>query len=189
MQKGNKKTEPTSSVTKYIILTAIVLIAGYLIYTNFINKDLEENKNIVIDPKERVKNVKEPMFKKEGELEFIQRDAKISLKKINIEVADNDNERTQGLMYRKSMEDERGMLFVFEREEPQSFWMKNTIIPLDIIYINSKKEIVKIFKNTVPFSEKSLPSDGPAIYVVEVNGGFCEKYGIKEGDVINFAKQ
>lgn len=87
------------------------------------------------------------------------------------------------------MDDTKGMLFIFQNEEPQSFWMKNTVIPLDIMFVNSKKEIIKIHKSTTPFSEKSLPSEKPAIYVVEVNGGFADKYGIKEGDAISFAKQ
>ncbi len=66
---------------------------------------------------------------------------------------------SRDLMYRKSMDDTKGMLFIFQKEEPQSFWMKNTVIPLDIMFVNSKKEIVKIFKNTIPFSENSLPSE------------------------------
>ena len=126
---------------------------------------------------------------KEGELEFIKSDKKTEIKKIDIELAENDDERMQGMMYRKSMDDNKGMLFIFDREEPQSFWMKNTIIPLDIMYVNSKKEIVKIFKNTTPFSENSLPSEKPATFVVEVGGGFSDRYGIKEGDIINFKKQ
>ncbi|MBK8552795.1 MAG: DUF192 domain-containing protein [Ignavibacteria bacterium] len=93
------------------------------------------------------------------------------------------------MMYRRSMDDNKGMLFIFETEEPQSFWMKNTVIPLDIMFVNSKKEIIKIHKNTIPFSEKSLPSEKPATYVVEVRGGFADEYGIKEGDGINFVKQ
>ena len=194
MAKDKKNIKPqevnSPGIAKYIFLGVLVLIIGYFAYTNFIKKeDVKENKNVVIDPKERIKNVKEPPFMKEGELKFIMSDKKTEIKKIDIELAENDNERMQGMMYRKSMDDNKGMLFVFDLEEPQSFWMKNTIIPLDIMYVNSKKEIVKIFKNTTPFSENSLPSEKPAIYVVEVGGGFTDRYGIKEGDMINFKKQ
>ena len=86
------------------------------------------------------------------------------------------------------MNNSQAMLFIFDVEEPQAFWMKNTIIPLDIIYVNSNKEIVSIAANTEPYSEKSLPSGRPAIYVVEVNGGFCDQYGIAAGSKISFTR-
>lgn len=187
--KNAKQLKNTSSnPMKYVLIAVIILIAGYFIYT-FIIKEEETVKPLVVDPKERIKNIKEPEFKKEGELEFLKKDGKTQIKKIDVELAENDEERMQGMMYRKSMDDEKGMLFIFQREEPQSFWMKNTIIPLDIMYVNSKKEIVKIHKNTTPFSESSLPSEKPATYVVEVSGGFTDRYGVKEGDIISFEKQ
>ncbi len=189
INKKKHDTGKSSDITKYILIAVILIIAGYFAYTTFIAKDETVNNNVVVDPKEKIKNIREPQFKKEGELEFISKDNKQQLKKIDIELAENDEERMQGLMYRRSMDDTKGMLFIFEQEENQSFWMKNTVIPLDIMYVNSKMEIVKIFKNTIPFSEKSLPSEKPAIYVVEVNGGYCDKYGIKEGDIIRFEKK
>ncbi len=191
MAKGNKSKQETQStnLTKYILLAVIVIIAGYFIYANFIKKDETSNTNVLIDPKDKIKNIKEPQFRKEGELEFLNPEGKKEIRRIEVEVADNDNERMQGLMYRRSMDDTKGMLFIFQNEEPQSFWMKNTVIPLDIIYVDSKKEIVKIFKNTTPFSENSLPSGKPATYVVEVAGGFTDRYAIKEGDLISFQKK
>jgi uncharacterized membrane protein (UPF0127 family) len=71
-------------------------------------------------------------------------------------------------------------------EERQSFYMRNTIISLDIIYVNAKFEIVDIYENTEVLNESSLPSAAPAKYVVEINAGLCEKYGIKIGDSIVF---
>jgi len=94
-----------------------------------------------------------------------------------------------GLMFRKSMEDTKGMLFIFDKTDMHSFWMKNTIMSLDILFVNEDKEIVKIHKNTKPYSTESLPSGKPAIYVVEVIAGFTDKYGVKEGDKIEFVKQ
>ena len=187
--KSKKRTETKSTnPAKYLLLAVIVIIAGYLIYDNYIKKEELTPNNVLIDPKDKIKNIKEPQFRKEGELEFFSKEGKKEIRKIDVEVAENDDERMQGLMYRRSMDDGKGMLFIFQNEEPQSFWMKNTVIPLDIIYVNSKKEIVKIFKSTTPFSETSLPSGKPATYVVEVAGGFSDKYGIKEGDMINFQK-
>jgi uncharacterized protein len=127
----------------------------------------------------------QPKFEKEGELSFLTPDGN-QIVKINIEVADDDASRQQGLMNRSFMSNEQGMLFIFDQEQPQAFWMRNTIIPLDIIYVNTKKEIVSIVEDAAPFSDKSLPSKGPAIYVVEVNAGFCAQYAIAAGYKIDF---
>ncbi|GAB3177362.1 DUF192 domain-containing protein [Telluribacter humicola] len=125
-----------------------------------------------------------PVFTKEGEVVFMSGGA--AIKKIDVEIADNEADRAKGLMYRSYMPDSVGMLFIFEQSEPQSFWMKNTILPLDILYVNENKEIVYIHKNTTPYSEQGLPSYDNAQYVVEVNGGFTDRYGIKVGDSITF---
>ena len=84
-------------------------------------------------------------------------------------------------MYRKDLPELQGMLFLFPREQPLSFWMKNTPLPLDIIFINSAGTIVDIAANTEPFSEDPLPSSLPAQFVLEVNAGFCQKYGVEIG--------
>ncbi|MBK7036951.1 MAG: DUF192 domain-containing protein [Chitinophagales bacterium] len=139
------------------------------------------------EPEAPVKHDTQPKFEKEGELLFLKPDGS-SIVKVNIEIADNDAERQMGLMNRSFMNNSQAMLFIFDVEEPQAFWMKNTIIPLDIIYVNSNKEIVSIAANTEPYSEKSLPSGRPAIYVVEVNGGFCDQYGIAAGSKISFTR-
>jgi len=104
--------------------------------------------------------------------------------KIDIEIADNDYERQLGLMNRQSMEEMQGMLFIFPDERFQSFWMVNTLISLDIIFINSNKKIVTIHKNTTPLSEQSYPSSAPAQYVLEVNAGFCDRHTVKLGDKV-----
>ena len=122
-------------------------------------------------------------FKKEGELTFTDSSGNF-LKKIDIEIADTDYDRQLGLMNRKSMEENQGMLFIFPAERYQSFWMLNTLFSLDIIFVNSNKEIVTIHKNTTPTSQESYPSSKPAIYVVEVVAGFTDKFNIKEGDKI-----
>lgn len=127
-------------------------------------------------------------FKKQGELSFLGKGGKIS-STIDIEIADTELARQQGLMFRTSMEDNQGMLFIFEREAMQSFWMKNTILPLDIMYVNKDKEIIKIHKNTMPFQEEpGYESGRPAMYVVEVKAGYTDVHGIKEGDRINFTR-
>jgi uncharacterized membrane protein (UPF0127 family) len=93
----------------------------------------------------------------------------------------------RGLMDRFSLPDQAGMLFIFDNDEPRSFWMKNTYISLDIIFINSNKEIVSIQKYTQPRTTSSIPSDKPAMYVLEVNAGYCDKFDIKPGDKVEFS--
>ena len=132
------------------------------------------------------KKMPEPMFQKEGELAFVSSESGQPIQKIDIEKADNDMERQFGLMFRKSMQDTQGMLFLFDESEPQNFWMKNTLIPLDIMFVDENLKITTIHENTKPLSEKGLPSDGNAKYVVEVNGGFAKKYGVKVGDKISW---
>lgn len=89
-------------------------------------------------------------------------------------------------MDRDSIPANAGMLFMMGIEEPQSFWMKNTRISLDIIYVSADNIIVKICPDTEPYSLKNVNSDYPALYVVEVNAGFAKKHGIKAGDRIVF---
>lgn len=146
----------------------------------------KEPENIKFDTSNQKETVK-IQFKKQGEVYF-QDSLKNLVKKIDAEIADNDNERHLGLMYREGMNEDQGMLFLFPNEEPQSFYMKNTVMPLDIIFINSKKQIVKIHKNTTPYSEKSLPSLKPSQYVVEVIAGFTDKFKIKEGSYIDWRR-
>ncbi len=125
-------------------------------------------------------------FKKEGELTIKKASNDSIIKKIDIEIADNDYETQTGMMYRDSMEDTQGMLFVFPDAQYHTFYMKNTRIPLDIIYIGSDKKIVSIQKNAKPFDESSLPSNAPAQYVLEINAGLSETWNLEVGDVINY---
>lgn len=122
-------------------------------------------------------------FRKDAELEFLLEEGN---KKIDIEIVDQEATIQQGLMYRRTMAENQGMLFKFPNSEMRSFWMKNTYLPLDIIYVDSQKKVVSIQKNTTPLSTQSLPSTGPAQYVVEVNAGFCDAYGIGPGTELNF---
>jgi uncharacterized membrane protein (UPF0127 family) len=98
------------------------------------------------------------------------------------EVAATDRQRSMGLMFRKEMPEQRGMLFLFEGEGDRYFWMKNTPLPLDIIFIDAKGTIVSIAANTTPFSEDVIPSIGPAKFVFEINAGLAKKLGISAGD-------
>lgn len=126
-----------------------------------------------------------PAFKKEGELTFIRLPEGDSLR-IDIELAQSEQETNQGLMFRTEMGAREGMLFIFDGMEERSFWMKNTIIPLDIIFVDDRYEIVSIKANTKPFSQAPVRSEAPAQYVVEVNAGFSQQHGLSVGDRVMF---
>lgn len=128
-----------------------------------------------------------PQFTKEGVLTILSA-AGDTLRTIDIEIADTESERTIGMMHRRSMPDTQGMLFIFEEEEQRSFWMRNTLIGLDIMYIRANGEIESIAKYTVPLDERSIPSRGPATYVLEVIEGFSDRFGVKEGCKVVFQR-
>lgn len=110
-------------------------------------------------------------------------------KRFYVEIADDDRSRARGLMFREEMADNRGMIFIFGRERPRSFWMKNTRIPLDIIYLDEDLAVVSIVENARPCRSRSgrcpsYPSEGPARYVLEVNAGQAEALGLAPGDTV-----
>ena len=104
---------------------------------------------------------------------------------LTVEVADDAQERQSGLMEREKLEEGTGMLFVFEDEAPRKFWMKNTLIPLDIVYFNNKKEAVSIVSGMTPCKVAdcpSYPSEESAMYALELPAGFVSARGIEEGN-------
>jgi uncharacterized membrane protein (UPF0127 family) len=102
-----------------------------------------------------------------------------------VEVMATDEERAKGLMFRRDLPEGRGMLFDFKTEQPVSFWMKNTYIPLDMIFIRADGRILHIAENTEPLSERLVPSGGPVLGVLEVIGGTAKKLGIAPGDRVS----
>jgi len=101
-----------------------------------------------------------------------------------VEIADNDATRERGLMDRRFMAADHGMLFEFDRNEPVSFWMKNTYIPLDMIFIAPSGVVTHIAANAEPLSERVIPSGGACIAVLELNGGMAASIGLKVGDKV-----
>jgi uncharacterized protein len=108
----------------------------------------------------------------------------IAGRRFTLEVADDDAERAQGLMHRKSMPADHGMIFVFPDVAQRGFWMKNTYIPLDIIYLDAAGRVVSI-KQMFPQELNNTPSDRPAKYAIEINQGLSSKIGLKPGDTID----
>jgi uncharacterized protein len=108
--------------------------------------------------------------------------SKTGVHMFTVEVADNDADRAKGLMYRKELPEGQGMLFDFQRDQEVSFWMQNTYIPLDMIFIRGDGRILRIAENTEPLSTRLIPSNGPVRAVLEVIGGTSQKLGIAAGD-------
>ena len=100
--------------------------------------------------------------------------------------ADDDEKRELGLMHRKSLEKNHSMLFIMDEEEVHSFWMVDTYIPLDIIFINEAKEVVFIAKSMEPESQEPVNSKAPCLYALEINAGLSEQLDIQVGDVVAF---
>ena len=166
-----------------IILALILIIGSLIIFVNPVPKRVHKSDATM---NEQPVATAKPVFRKDGELRFLEGKTNRTIATLEIEIADNDAEREQGLMYRDTMAENNGMLFLMEVAEPQTFWMKNTIISLDIIYADADKRIVSISKNCKPYSLEQIPSVKPALYVVEVNAGYTAQHGIKMGDVISF---
>jgi hypothetical protein len=115
-------------------------------------------------------------------VETLEIATKTGVHAFSVELADNEAEREKGLMFRKELPEGRGMLFDFHREQDVGFWMQNTYIPLDMIFIRGDGRILRIAENTTPLSTKIVPSGGPVRAVLEVIGGTARKLGIAPGD-------
>ena len=112
--------------------------------------------------------------------------------RFTVEIADDDAERARGLMFRDTLADGTGMLFIHESESPQAYWMKNTRIPLDILYFNDDRKLVSQQRGVPPCSAgnncPSYPSDQPARYVLELNAGEAARLKLEDGAELTFGK-
>ena len=178
MPKNKKisKNKPKSSLPNHYKIAALLIIVIAAIYFIFISGGKSPDNN-----------EEEYMFRKDGELTFLDSSGTV-LTKIDIQIARNEYDRELGLMFRKSMNENQGMLFIFPDNRIRSFWMRNTEIPLDIIFVDSANTILNIAKNTIPYSDNSYSSSGPAKYVVEVNGSFTDRHNIARRDKISWIK-
>jgi len=144
---------------------------------------------VVLMPKDNPKAQAEETYKftKQGIAMFYNKDGSEKCR-FEIEIADTEEKQKTGLMYRDSMAVNQAMLFTFNKPDNQSFWMKNTYLPLDIVYIGPDSVIVSIGENTKPFSEEQVNSNGLAQYVLEINAGLSQKLNLKAGDKFSWKK-
>ena len=156
-------------------VTTLTLLAGALILMGCDAKPKNQQRPI------------DSMFQKDGTLTFERADG-TPLATIDIEISDTPQKRETGLMGRPMLGEKNGMLFIFEQDQPLSFWMMNCLIALDMIFVDASGTIITIHERTVPFSTDSYSSTSDGRYVVEVNAGFCAQFGISEGDRIVWKK-
>jgi len=129
----------------------------------------------------------EPSFQREGTLAFYRANGD-TLRTIDIEIADTDAERQRGLMRRRSLGYERGMLFIFDEVDESGMWMKNTPLPLDIIFVAPDSQVINIARRTTPFSEKNINPAAPKKFVVEVRAGFADRYGLTDSTRVRWTR-
>jgi len=120
-----------------------------------------------------------------ADVQFLRTDQSV-ISRIDAAVADNDELRSAGLMNIYTLPEDAGMIFLFDINRPRSFWMANTPLSLDILFVNSDMEIVRIHRNTTPYSQESIESERPAKYVIEVNAGYTLRNDITEGHLVEF---
>jgi len=174
--------QPKRPSRTVIVIAVAILIGGGAIMVLLRSNSQEGAESASTSKKEEAYE-----FRKDGELKFISPSGK-NLATIAIEVAADEAAITIGLMNRKVVPEMHGMLFVFQNEEHRSFWMRNTYASLDILFVNSNREIVALYPYTQPLSDTSYPSTKPAQYVVEVAAGFADRHGIQVGDRISWTK-
>ena len=137
-------------------------------------------------PEEYQRNAPEIEFRIDGTLDIVRGDG--STLTLDIEIADTDSLRERGMMERTSFPPSTGMLFTFDTEEMQTFWMGNTPLALDLVFIDADSQIVSIAKYAKPYSDDPIPSTRPAQYVLELPAGYSDGQGLIEGDRVRWTR-
>ena len=126
-------------------------------------------------------------FRKDGELSILGKDGEVKAS-FDIEIVSRKDDVHRGLQFRESMQENQGMLFIFDGKQNYGFWMKDTYIPLDMLFIDYENKIFQIAEDTTPFSEEHIEVVGYNLYTLEVNAGICKKYSINNGDTITWKR-
>jgi hypothetical protein len=127
------------------------------------------------------------LFRPDAVVEFVSPSG-ATVARLVVEIAETPEARATGLMGRILNDHMAGMLFLFERAEPQSFWMRNTPSSLDIIFIDERQRVLNIAAGTTPMSDRTYSSSGPARWVVEAKAGFAERFGVREGYTVRWRR-
>ncbi len=178
--KQRKKATGKIPVKKIILSALTVLVILTLLFARVFRtcQRVQDRKSTAIS-----RATEDIKFRKDSEVMILGSDNKTKAR-IAVEIANTPDKQAMGLMFRKEMGEEQGMLFIFDDLIIRDFWMKNTILSLDMLFIDEKMEIITIHEKTTPLTEEEYSSTAPAKYVIEVNAGFCGKYSITRGDKI-----
>ncbi len=169
LKKAGNKASPVSLFAIPAAVVSCVILLILLLFTGSASILRSPDSNIVSETKLETIYVGE---------------SKIKLK---VKIAATQTTREEGLMFVESLPSDQGMLFIFDDEKPRSFWMKNTYIPLDIIFLDSTGKVINFYESAEPLNElKRYPSNAPAKYALEVNGGWGRANNLKEGDKVEF---
>ncbi|KAA3617156.1 MAG: DUF192 domain-containing protein [Calditrichaeota bacterium] len=177
-KKAAKKSRRMSMLDMIIIFS--VVIGMSMFYKLSVNRTLSIQKDVQENNPQKTKL-------KQGRVVFYDSSNKKKLE-VLVEIAENEYQQSKGFMFREDIPENQGMLFTYEDELQRFFWMKETPVSLDIIFIDATYKIVKIHKDTVPHSENLYPSGIPAQFVVEVRAGFTDRYQIDVGDNISWER-
>jgi len=126
-------------------------------------------------------------FEVEGALAFLTPDGD-TLRTIDVDIADTDAERKRGLMRQRSLGYDRGMLFIFDSVDEGGMWMRNTPLPLDIVFVAPDSQVINIARRTTPFSEESIEPAAPRNFVVEVRAGFADRFGLTDSTRVRWTR-
>jgi hypothetical protein len=151
-----------------VIVTAMAITVGFALYTNLAREARKEQAVAAA-------------------LTPLEIAGPAGTRRFMVEVAKTGEERAKGLMFRQFMPEDRGMLFDFQRDEPVAMWMRNTYIPLDMLFIRSDGTVHHIHERAEPLNETTIDSRGPVRYVLEINGGLAARHGLKAGDKVRHA--
>jgi uncharacterized protein len=162
----NNAPKPGSNRTKWIVAAIVVVTLGVTATSLTTNLARERKKESVMQER----------------LERFEITSGSTTHVFQVEVMRTDAERAKGLMFRQFLPQDRGMLFDFVREEPVSMWMRNTYIPLDMLFIKADGTVARIHERAQPLDETTISSGAPVRYVLEINGGAAAKLGLKAGD-------
>jgi len=175
--KPPKKSPSSDNDLLWFVLVMILVAGGFLFNKYYLGPRRPGIYN---------SNYVSPSFKKEGRLSFIDAQAGKNIIDLDIEVAKTPAKRNVGLKNRKFLPANGGFLYVFGEEDIRTFTMEGVLLSLDILFIDSKHEIIRISRNTTPRSPASIPSGGKVQYVLQVQGGFCGFFNIRVGDYVEF---
>jgi len=175
--KSRAQIKNRSYLKVMLYFIALLFIIAIIWFVPYLGRDSGVTE--ILEPEET------PQFRKDSELTFYDQEGNL-VTTIEIEIANSVASRTQGLMFRPVMEQNRGMLFIFDRTHNIEMWMRNTHIPLDMIFVRIDRTIAHIDTYTVPFTDDPIASPEPVLYVIEVNAGFVERYGIQQGYTVDW---